>query len=89
MTPAILLSIISTVLGGTNIISVILLSSEKRKRNSEASITEAKALNEIRGQYAQFVIDHKNEHNLLREEHIALRKEFKEWKNKCSNCKNN
>lgn len=87
MTTTTILTILTTLLGGSNLLTILMFFAEKRKRKADTSISEAEALEIMRKQYAQFLLDDKKRYDDLMAQLTAVKREFREWKEHCKSCK--
>lgn len=76
-------TILTLLLGGTNVLTIYKLIAERKKRTHEASITEAGALAAMQAQYDTWVKDSKahydelkSDYNSIRQEKIELRSDY-------------
>lgn len=58
-------NLLTIVLGGTNIFSIIMYLGERKQRIHKTKLTQADALAEMQKVYAQYVIDFKDKYNQL------------------------
>lgn len=78
--------IISSLFGGTGIVSLILA---KRERRATVSVTEANAVQEMQKAYAQMVIDNEEMKKELKEELRLVKEDLKKYIQQCKICPNN
>lgn len=62
-------NLLTIVLGGTNIFSIIMYLGERKQRIHKTKLTEADALAEMQKVYAQYVIDFKDKYNQLEQKY--------------------
>ncbi|WP_338731772.1 hypothetical protein [Mangrovimonas cancribranchiae] len=73
-------TVLTMILGGTNIATLIGFVTERNKRKHEVSIKEADALKSMREQYTVFVEDMKKDREELKKEKDEVKKEVLELK---------